>query len=159
MARRSAYVRRQIQELIFQRVIDCGNQFTEYPLPAFNWSFTDNQFRAMYQNWVEFIVNTVPAERLLVFNVKDGMRPLAYFCNVSTTCEHLPRCNNSQSFQLYLHIVKIVAAVLYFLIALLAVGLCLQSNTCIYCSLAGYLLLRLIIHFIPKFGTVKHKKE
>ena len=159
IANRSSYMKPYLHELIFQRVIDCGNQHTEYPLPQFNWSFTDNQFRAMYQNWVEFIINTVPAERLLVFNVKDGMLPLANFCNISTACKLLPQCNNSQSFKFYLHVIKIVAIALYCLVALLVAGLCLGSNTCVYSSVVGYLLLRVTVLFIPKFGMVKGKTE
>ena len=35
-----------------------------------------------YQEWIEDVKNTVPEDRLLIYNIKDGWKPLCDFLNV-----------------------------------------------------------------------------
>ena len=156
---RSEYTHVHIHELMFQRIIECGNSVSETKLEKFNWNFTDAQFKQMYSNWIEYIVQTVPAEKLLIYNVKQGIEPLAVFCNVPVPKYLMPNCNASKSFQFYVTVLKTVAKVLYCLITCLLAGLILQSKILVYVALFGYLFLQIIIMIIPQFGSAKPKVD
>ena len=58
-------------------VIDRGNTYAETKLPRYTIHFTDEQYETMYENWLVFVRKTIPEEKLLVFNVKHGIAPLA----------------------------------------------------------------------------------
>ena len=48
----------------------------------------------MYTDWMEKIMNTVPPERLLVYNVKEGWDPLCKFLGMDIPNHPFPRKNN-----------------------------------------------------------------
>ena len=50
----------------------------------------------MYTEWVSKIIETVPREKLLVYNVKEGWDPLCKFLGVNVPDHPFPRKNNSQ---------------------------------------------------------------
>lgn len=56
------------------------------------------QTKAIFNAWNEEVKRTVPAKRLLVFEVKDGWEPLCHFLDVPVPLEPFPRSNESESF-------------------------------------------------------------
>ena len=50
-----------------------------------------------YNKWVEEVKNSVPKERLLIFNVKEGWKPLCEFLDVPIPDQPFPRTNDTQS--------------------------------------------------------------
>ena len=48
-----------------------------------------------YNNWVEEVKKTVPKKRLLVFDVKEGWKPLCDFLNVPIPDQPFPKTNES----------------------------------------------------------------
>ena len=52
----------------------------------------------MYDNWIEYVKRIVPPERLLVFNVKDGIAPLATFCKLPVPKWTMPNRNDKGRF-------------------------------------------------------------
>ena len=50
-----------------------------------------------YNKWVEEVKKTVPKERLLIFNVKEGWKPLCDFLEVPIPDQPFPRTNDTQS--------------------------------------------------------------
>jgi hypothetical protein len=54
---------------------------------------------AAMERWNEQVKATVPAERLLVWNPKEGWEPLCEFLEVSVPSEPLPRLNDTVSFR------------------------------------------------------------
>ena len=53
---------------------------------------------ATFNAWNEEVKRNVPADRLLVFEVKDGWEPLCRFLNVPIPSMPFPRSNDSDSF-------------------------------------------------------------
>lgn len=61
---------------------------------------TDAAFlKAKMQEWNEEVIRTVPAERLLVYEVKEGWEPLCTFLGQPIPSEPFPRANDSDAFQ------------------------------------------------------------
>ena len=56
---------------------------------------------------------TVPEDKLLIFNVKDGIEPLAEFCGKQVPSWKMPYINDSVEFNKALRIEKNLAFVLY----------------------------------------------
>ena len=54
----------------------------------------------MYDDWNAMIKETVPADRLLVFNVKQGWGPLCGFLGVDIPDKPFPRLNNTAEWKL-----------------------------------------------------------
>ena len=52
----------------------------------------------MYTDWVNRVKETVPAEKLLVFNVKQGWKPLCDFLGVPVPDTPFPRVNSTKEF-------------------------------------------------------------
>ena len=60
----------------------------------------DREFMiARYSRWNEEVQKTVPAERLLVFEVKDGYQPLCDFLGVDVPDKPFPHTNAGKSFK------------------------------------------------------------
>lgn len=49
---------------------------------------------AGYEAWNQFVIDTVPADRLLIFNVKEGWEPLCKFLNIPTPEGPFPHIND-----------------------------------------------------------------
>jgi len=54
---------------------------------------------AVMERWNDEVKQTVPAERLLVWNPKEGYGPLCEFLGVEAPCEPLPRLNDTVAFR------------------------------------------------------------
>ena len=50
-----------------------------------------------YKDWVQHVKDTVPKDRLLVFEVKEGWEPLCKFLNLPKPNEPFPRLNDTPS--------------------------------------------------------------
>ena len=53
----------------------------------------------MYTDWNNRVIETVPAEKLLIFNVKEGWKPLCDFLGVPVPDKPFPRVNSTASFK------------------------------------------------------------
>lgn len=61
---------------------------------------TDASFlKAKLQEWNEAVIRTVPADRLLVYEVRDGWEPLCNFLGKPIPGMPFPRANDSDAFQ------------------------------------------------------------
>jgi Sulfotransferase domain len=60
---------------------------------------TDAGLAAVMNRWNDEVVNTVPAERLLVWDPAEGWEPLCGFLEVDVPAEELPRLNDTTSFR------------------------------------------------------------
>ena len=80
------------------------NAVLEYAINAiwvrrFQNKFEDREFAKKYFNdWNAEVMRTVPAEKLLVFEAKDGWEPLCKFLGTPVPNEPYPRVNDSQEF-------------------------------------------------------------
>ncbi len=54
----------------------------------------------LYYEWVASVKRTVPPERLLVFDVKEGWEPLCKFLDVPVPDEPFPRVNDKAKMKL-----------------------------------------------------------
>ena len=61
-----------------------------------NWD--DASMAKVYIDWIEHVKQTVPKEKLLIFNVKEGWKPLCNFLNVPVPDEPMPRVNDTAEF-------------------------------------------------------------
>ena len=52
-----------------------------------------------YNQWIEDVKASVPEDRLLIHNAKDGWAPLCRFLNVPIPENSYPRINDKQQFQ------------------------------------------------------------
>ena len=50
----------------------------------------------MYTDWNNRVIETVPAGKLLIFNVKEGWKPLCDFLGVPVPDKPFPRANNTK---------------------------------------------------------------
>ena len=53
----------------------------------------------MYTDWINRVKETVPAEKMLVFNVKQGWKPLCDFLGVPVPDTPFPRVNSSEEWK------------------------------------------------------------
>ena len=54
---------------------------------------------AGFERWNQEVIDTVPAERLLVWNPKDGWEPLCELLEVDVPDAPLPNVNDTENFQ------------------------------------------------------------
>ena len=62
----------------------------------------------MFNTWNEEVIKYVPAERLLVYEVRDGWEPLCKFLNVAVPSLPFPKSNDSDAFQERLKLKNII---------------------------------------------------
>ncbi|WP_295671278.1 sulfotransferase family protein [uncultured Mucilaginibacter sp.] len=66
----------------------------------FNGKIDDKQaMMAWFNQWNEQVKNTVPAHRLLVYNVAEGWGPLCKFLDVPVPAAPFPQTNTKENFQ------------------------------------------------------------
>ena len=68
------------------------------------------EMAAGMERWNQEVIDGVPAERLLVWNPKDGWEPLCEFLEVDVPSEPLPHVNDVETFQKVLIIGPAIAA-------------------------------------------------
>jgi len=86
-----------------KRLVPFTGRFTEM-VDALVWDgvfdgrFEDRDYAiARFDEWTAEVVATVPAERLLVFDVRDGWEPLCDFLRVLQPAGEFPRVNDRES--------------------------------------------------------------
>ena len=57
------------------------------------------QMAADMERWNQEVIDTVPSDRLLVWNPKDGWEPLCEFLELDVPSEPLPNVNDTENFQ------------------------------------------------------------
>ncbi len=62
-------------------------------------TYTDEGLIAAMDRWNDAVKETVPAERLLAWDLRDGWEPLCEFLEVDVPEEPLPRLNDTRSFR------------------------------------------------------------
>ncbi len=62
-------------------------------------TFSDEGLTAVMERWNDTVQETVPADRLLVWNPCEGWGPLCDFLDVEVPSEPLPRLNDTNSFR------------------------------------------------------------
>jgi hypothetical protein len=62
-------------------------------------TYTDEGLVAVMDRWNEDVKSTVPADRLLVWDPREGWEPLCGFLEVDVPVEPLPRLNDTASFR------------------------------------------------------------
>jgi Sulfotransferase domain len=62
-----------------------------------------------YNNWKEEVIRSVPKDRLLIFNVKQGWKPLCDFLDLPTLTTPFPHFNDSQYFKQLIKRIRISA--------------------------------------------------
>jgi len=155
----SSTMNKDLHDLTFQRIIEKGNQVATSKLPDYNRSFTDEQYAQLYTNWVDFVKQTVPKEKLLIFNVKQGIEPLATFCGRPQPEWKMPYVNDSEDFNFFVKLTKRVALFMYLLLAVLAFGLYDNCSYCTYVPIAFVLIIRFVAPVIGTMGKVESKKN
>lgn len=60
--------------------------------------WNDEEVVKMYNRWIEHVTNTIPKEKLLIYNVKEGWEPLCRFLEVPIPNEPMPRSNDKTQF-------------------------------------------------------------
>jgi hypothetical protein len=70
-----------------------------------------DKMAAKMEEWNQSVIDTVPAERLLVWNPKDGWEPLCEFLEVPVPSDPLPNVNDAENFQKVLIVGPAIAAI------------------------------------------------
>ena len=65
----------------FDQTVQLSNEYATVKLPKFSIEYTDEQYKQLYLNWINFVTKKVPKDNVLRFNVKDGIEKLAKFCD------------------------------------------------------------------------------
>ena len=88
-------------------MISCQKIFTKGMFDAIARG-KDESIR-FYNDWVQHVKDTVPKERLLVFEVKEGWEPLCKFLEVPEPNEPFPRVNDTPSMLKKFKLIRIVS--------------------------------------------------
>jgi hypothetical protein len=62
-------------------------------------TFSDGGLAAVMERWNQAVIDTVPADRLLVWNPSEGWEPLCDFLQAEVPSDPLPRLNDTNSFR------------------------------------------------------------
>lgn len=81
-----------------------------------------------YRNWNEEVIRSVPEDRLLVFNVKQGWKPLCDFLGLPIPAKPFPNVNDTKNFQKVLRNIKVTGFVLVYCIPALMASLLIFSS-------------------------------
>ena len=64
------------------------------------WEWPSSDWEQFYINWVRYVQTVIPKERLLVFNVKEGVKPLEKFLGLDLPEGELFKVSLLNSFRL-----------------------------------------------------------
>jgi hypothetical protein len=85
-----------------------------------------------YETWNSEVVRSVPADRLLIFNVKQGWKPLCQFLDLPVPGNEtpFPNFNDTKSFKKKIRNIKIGGFVLVYVlpVALAALGFVFRKS-------------------------------
>ena len=75
---------------------------------------TDADLATMYENWITYVKSKVPANRLLIFNAKDGIESLATFCGQTIPGTKMPYANDTTKFNMRKNLIQGTALAVIF---------------------------------------------
>jgi len=75
---------------------------------------TDTDLVTMYENWIVYVKSKVPANRLLIFNAKDGIESLATFCGQNIPNTKMPYANDTTKFNMRKNLIQGTALAVIF---------------------------------------------
>jgi len=81
-----------------------------------------------FEDWEASVMEAVPPNRLLVFRVQEGWKPLAAFLGLPEPTHPFPNVNDTAQINMIAFTVRIVAWIVVVLLPLLLIGLLLQSS-------------------------------
>jgi len=81
-----------------------------------------------FEDWETSVMEAVPPNRLLVFRVQEGWKPLAAFLGLPEPTHPFPNVNDSAQINMIAFTVRIVAWIVVVLLPLLLIGLLLRSS-------------------------------
>jgi len=84
--------------------------------------FTEDALSLAYSKWQKHCESTIKRENLLIFNVKEGWKPLCDFLDVKVPTSEFPRVNDRKTFNGWFIISQEMKGVLAFLGFYLTVG-------------------------------------
>lgn len=90
----------------FKHMIIKVNIVRKEPLNLNFWELSDEELAEFYLGWIDFIKMTVPKEKLLILNVKDGIASLAKFAGKPVPSWPMPRVNETTEFKMGLKLCK-----------------------------------------------------
>ena len=105
---------------------DIHNEMILGPKGAFQGAKTDDERKIKFKEWNQSVIDYVPKERLLIYEVKDGWEPLCQFLdhpipdmpfpfkNKTKNMEHMSRFINSMFVLLILIIISIIISSVFF---------------------------------------------
>ncbi len=76
--------------------------------------FTIDALSTAYSEWQKHCESTIKQKRLLIFNVKEGWKPLCDFLEVEVPTSNFPRVNDRKSFNGWFIISQEIKSVLGF---------------------------------------------
>lgn len=79
--------------LPFLKMVMAVVQKTGFSIPS-----TKEEILTAFHRHIEIVTQTIPADRLLLFDVKQGWKPLCQFLGVAVPTSDFPRTNNTKDF-------------------------------------------------------------
>jgi hypothetical protein len=76
----------------------------------------------LYNQWLEEVKQTVPKDRLLIFNVKQGWKPLCEFLEVPIPENPFPHKNETKVFRKFLWRIDIVSKIIVWILPAITVA-------------------------------------
>ena len=81
-----------------------------------------------YKSWNEEVIRSVPEDRLLVFNVKQGWKPLCDFLGLPVPSKPFPNVNDSKNFQKVIRNIKVSGFLLIYCLPAIMASLLIFSS-------------------------------
>merc|ERR1712126_739149 len=146
---------------MFGTICEKGNLVSDRKV-TWTGNITDKELEQMYTNWTEYVRSRVPKEKLLEFNVKDGIEKLTKFTGKETPSWKMPNVNDSKEFNQRRQVIQVIAMTIYLLLGVALYGF--QSGcwktACI--PIIILLVLRILSSVIAGYmikTTLKNKKK
>jgi len=112
----------ELHDKMFKHMIEKANSASDQKTKTDLWALTDAELEVFYNNWIQYVKKTVPKEKLLIFNVKDGIEPMAKFCGQPVPDWPMPHANDTKQFGQMLFMGKVFATIAWVGIALFAMA-------------------------------------
>jgi len=107
-----------LHDKCFEIICKKGNTITNKKIQWDRETVTDADLAQIYTNWIEYVKQIVPKDKLLIFNVKQGIEPLAKFCGKPIPSWKMPYVNDSATFNNSIKMGKNTAIVVYIVLAI-----------------------------------------
>lgn len=130
--------------------------------PIEKMEFTDANLAAAYSDWISHVKRSVPPEKLLVFNVKQGWEPLCTFLGMPVPEGSFPRVNEGGSLRPKLIAMDCIGVVVALSIATMMAAVCLAiwsaNSDGLFFILTMAIALILLLTALEKIMIATHGK-